>query len=94
MTNKTRYLSSKEILNTILNDVKYFYDYTFIIFGKTRPTGNTWLCKKLKSNKLKAIEVSKQINDLINYKDKNNHLIIDFANKTVIIILNKLIKRR
>lgn len=94
MSTKIKHLSPKDILDRILNDVRYLYDCTFVIFGKTGPTGKTWLCKELKSNKLKAIELSEQIFNLVDYKDKNNHLIIDFSNKTVIIILNKLLKRR
>lgn len=61
---------------------------TYIICGKNGPTGKTWLCDELKRLGHNAIEVSGGLNDLVDYRDNENHLRNDGFG-LVLIVLNK-----
>lgn len=63
--------------------------YSYIILGRPGPTGKTWLYNGLKLNGYKAFELSEDIIGLVDYRDDDNHYLIDDTKKQVIIILNK-----
>lgn len=65
------------------------HPYTFIVLGRRGPTGKTWLCEGLKKNGFNAIELAESILPLVDYRDDENHIIRDYVNKTIVIVLNK-----
>lgn len=66
-------------------------EYTYIILGRSGPTGKTWLCNELKVHGLNAVEISEDIFDLVHYKDDENHCTIDDFRKCVVIVLNQFL---
>lgn len=66
--------------------------YTYVILGKSGPTGKTWLCHKLKTYGFNAIEISEDVLPLIEYNDDKNHIALNGVYKTVVIVLNKKYK--
>ena len=87
------YLSPSRILDEILR-APYIYnrDYTYIILGKSGPTGKTWIWNELRCNGLRAVELSENTYNLVEYADSDNHCIIDDFQNTIIIILNRPLK--
>lgn len=86
-------LNPNEILKKIINDpYKDLPGRTYIILGKSGPTGKTWLWNELKKLGLNAIEISEEINFLVSYEDGQNHYLEGRFDNTV-IVLNKDIKR-
>jgi hypothetical protein len=81
-------LSPSRILYEILKD-ECIRDYTYVILGKSGPTGKTWLWDKLRNEGFGVIEISEDIYKLVDYTDDHNHCIVDNFRKTIIIILNK-----
>lgn len=67
--------------------------YTYIISGKPGPTGKTWLRNKLKEAGLRVHEITEHCVNFVQYNDDENHFIRDGIDDTVIIILNRRIKR-
>lgn len=63
--------------------------WTYIIMGKSGPTGKTFLCDMLKRNNFNAIELSEDVIDLVEYNDNKNHYKVDYARKLLLIVLNK-----
>lgn len=63
--------------------------WTYIILGRSGPTGKTFLYNMLKKNGYNAIEISEDIWDLVNFLDAENHYRIDYLKKQVTIVLNK-----
>lgn len=49
---------------------------------------------KLKEYGYNAAEFSEFVGDLLNYKDDDNHVVIDPIDKVMFIILNKPLERR
>lgn len=86
------YLSPSRILYEIEND-PYIKDYTYVILGKSGPTGKTWLWNKLKSRGFTVIEISEYIHRLVNYTDTDNYCLVDHFNKAIIIVLNCSLKQ-
>lgn len=70
---------------------KYFKDYTIVITGKPGPTGKTSLCKTFNNEGFKAIELTEilYLNDLVDFKDDKNHVLVDNGQKVILIVLNK-----
>lgn len=66
-------------------------DYTYIICGKSVPTGKTWLWNGLNLHSFKAIEISEYILGLVDYRDERNHFIVNGKDRSVLIILNRLL---
>ena len=66
-----------------------WWQYTFIIMGKTGPTGKTRLCDNLNKAGFKAFEVSEHLTGMVEYPDNENHYLVDETHKTVTIILNR-----
>lgn len=67
--------------------------YTFIVLGRGGPTGKTWLYTGLKKYGFTAFELSESIYPFVDYNDNENHVIKDDANKSIIIILNRPLRR-
>ena len=87
-------LLPNRILHMIIDDkFNTARDYTYIICGRSGPTGKTWLWNCLKEHGFNAIEISEDVIGLINYRDDKNHFIVNSANKSVLIILNKPINK-
>lgn len=85
------YLSPSRILHEILRD-PYIRDYTYVILGRSGPTGKTWLWDKLKSNGFEVLELSETIYKLVNYADSDNHVLVDDLHKAIVIILNRSLR--
>ena len=62
---------------------------TFIIMGKSGPTGKTTLKQALIDRELNAIEISENMLQYVSYNDDTNHFVFDSCNRTYIIVLNK-----
>lgn len=67
--------------------------YTFFIMGERGPTGKTWLCNRLKMHGFDAFELTESIFDLIDYRDEENHVIMNDADRTIVIVLNKPLRK-
>lgn len=92
MYNVTYYkpLTPSVILNLICREVKDFSTKrTYIIMGRGGPTGKSWLCEKLNSMGFKAIELSENIYDLVDYATDQNHYRI--CDDVGIIVLNQIL---
>lgn len=68
--------------------------WTYIITGRPGPTGKTYLWSLLKRNGYHAIEISEDIFSLVEYKDENDHVLINEAARYAIIIKNKPLSNR
>lgn len=62
---------------------------TYIIMGRTGPTGKTWLCNTLKKFGFKAFDLSGYVNYSIEYYGNFNYILRDCYDKITIIVLNK-----
>jgi hypothetical protein len=67
-------------------------EFTYIIIGRSGPTGKTWLCSKLNACGYKAIEISEDIYHFVDYIDDKNHFHVNNAKKYVVIGMNKLLR--
>lgn len=85
---KNEYLRPSRILYEILKH-PCVMDYTYVILGQSGATGKTWLYNELKINGFRVVELSEDIYKLLQYKDCDNHVIINEFQQTIIIILNK-----
>lgn len=63
-------------------------DYTYVILGRSGPTGKTWLRTQLIEEGYNAVELSEDIIGLVEYKDSKNHFIVNRMQKMVIVVLN------
>lgn len=66
-----------------------YESWTYIILGEGGPTGKSFLCDQLRKNGYNAVEISEEVCDLVNYRDRTNHYRIDWVNKKVVIVLNR-----
>lgn len=92
ITNKT----PEEIYECICHDDPE-KAFTYVIFGRTGPTGKTWLRNRLCNNGYTAGEFTEMLLECgaIFIYDDQNHYMLDELTKQVIIILNgSLIKYR
>ena len=87
-TNLTPAKILEEISKLLLNS----NEYTYIVLGRTGPTGKTWLCKRLHKLGYSAFEISEDIWGIVSYIDDENHVRIDYNRKVCTIILNAPIK--
>lgn len=85
------YISPERIFYEISND-KSIRDYTYVIMGKSGPTGKTWLWDMLHVSGFDAVEISEETQNLIGYVDSDNHCKVDDFHQTVIIILNQSLR--
>lgn len=87
--------SPAKILHHIV-DCKTFdaNGYTYIICGRSGPTGKTWLKKALKDFGYNVIELSEDLINLVEYNDDKNHFIVNGMENSVLIILNKPIVKK
>lgn len=86
-------LTPNEILEKIISDpLKRIA--TYVILGKSGPTDKTWLCNELRYRYLNVIEISEQINGLVQYNDDHNHYFEPTFGLTRVIVLNKLLESR
>jgi nicotinamide riboside kinase len=84
--------SVNRILLFVMRDMRDIAkDYTYIILGRSGKTGKTWLCNELRAHGLNAFEISEDICDFVQYKDGENHLLVNDYDKQVTIILNRSI---
>lgn len=68
-------------------------DYTYVILGRSGPTGKTWLRNYLVEAGYNAVELSEDIIGLVEYKDDKNHFIVNRMQKMVLIVLNHSIRK-
>lgn len=61
---------------------------TYIICGRTGPTGKTWLWNELRRAGHNAIEISEGLNGFVDYHDNKNHM-LECCFGCIIVILNK-----
>jgi predicted transcriptional regulator len=61
--------------------------------GERRPTGKTWLYNKLKEHGFNAFELTESTFDLIDYRDEENHVIGEEFGETIVIVLNKPLRK-
>ena len=59
---------------------------------KTGPTGKSWLTDRLREIGCDVVELSEDIYSFVDYKDSENHYLIDPFKKITIIILNQPLK--
>lgn len=85
-------LTPNKILESIFNDPSRERK-TYIILGRSGPTGKTWLWNELRKRGLNAIEISEQVYRFLDYNDNGNHCIESTFGDTEIIVLNKPLKR-
>lgn len=85
-------LTPNEILEKIISD-PLKRTTTYVILGKSGPTGKTWLYNELRYRHLNAIEISEQIHGLVQYNDDHNHYFEPMFGLTRVIVLNKLLER-
>ena len=81
------------LLHMFTSDDMYKQHF-YVILGRSGPTGKTWLATKLKEFGYNAIELSEGIGELVQYNDDRNHIRFDPIDKTVIIVLNELVRER
>lgn len=67
--------------------------WTYIIMGRSGPTGKSYICDLLKRNGYHAIEISEDIITLVEYKDNKNHFLVNDAKKYVIVIRNRILSK-
>lgn len=89
-------LTPNDVLNKIYNTMSEEdrKKTTFIILGKTGPTGKTWLWNELRKRGLNAVEVTEGLLGLVHYTDNVNHYITEILDNTVIIVLNRYVRRK
>ena len=61
---------------------------TYIICGRSGPTGKTWLTNELQKAGHIAIEISEGINPFVYYRDDENRM-LDVGCNQIVIMLNK-----
>jgi hypothetical protein len=66
--------------------------WTFVIIGRNGPTGKSWLCRGLQNRGFTAVELTESICQLVDYRDSHNHVIADYCNKTIVIVLNRSLR--
>lgn len=84
------YISRIESLKPQIN----FKEYTFIIFGKSGPTGKSTLCKELRDKGYNAFDISEDVCAMCNcsiYSNEDGY-IVDLNRKMFLIVLNKNVK--
>lgn len=67
--------------------------YTYVIFGRSGPTGKTWLWNKLRVNGYRAVELTETFTEcgVTCCSSKDNLFILDDLTKQVVIILNNIL---
>lgn len=59
---------------------------TYIILGKSGPTGKTWLWNKLRECGFNAFEITEDIlRSNVTFEDDRNHCIVDIDHVTIIL---------
>lgn len=61
---------------------------TYIICGRSGPTGKTWLTNELRKAGHTAIEISESINPFVHYRDDENHM-LELGFDQIVVMLNK-----
>lgn len=84
--------SPEFILSIVKDNLAYIRSYRFFVMGKTGPTGKSWLTDRLREIGCDVIELSEDIHWFVDYKDSENHYLIDPFKKITIIILNQPLK--
>lgn len=87
-------LTPSRILDVIRRELVDSDNYTYIVMGKSGPTGKTWLCKELRRYGYTAFEVAESTNLFVKYGEHSNTYIVDSTrtNRVVTIILNDLLE--
>ena len=81
----------EDIRKAVDND-ESLKSYTYIVMGKTGPTGKTYMVDRLKALGCNVVELSELIFDVVEYDDSNYYR-VDAMQKTVVIILNQRLDR-
>lgn len=93
----TTYKPSKDLKQFIkvIEDHVFSTDYTFIILGKSGPTGKTYLTNLIIKNGYKAIDISESLYGIVNYipNDNKNHYHIDYLRQVFVVVLNNPLKK-
>ena len=61
---------------------------TYIICGRSGPTGKTWLTNMLRNAGYNAFEISESINPFVYYRDEENRM-IELGFDQIVIMLSK-----
>lgn len=77
-----------KILEHILTKHAMFHR-TYVIMGRSGPTGKTWLCNELNTKGFNAVELAENTFDLVEYNDNRNHYRV-YENHAV-IVLNQIL---
>ena len=75
--------------NSFFQEVHEKRPYTFIILGRSGPTGKSWLYSKLKEHGFNTFELSESVISLVDYRDERNHVLVNGIDNSVIIVLNQ-----
>lgn len=65
---------------------------TYIICGRSGPTGKSWLWNELRKAGHNAIEISEGIGPFVYYRDEENHM-VEMGSNQILIVLNKQLPR-
>lgn len=84
--------SPEFILSIVKDNMAYIRSYRFFVMGETGPTGKSWLTDRLREIGCDVVELSEDIYEFVDYKDYENHYLIDPFKKITIIILNQPLK--
>lgn len=80
--------SPRKILENIITKHEMFHR-TYVIMGRSGPTGKTWLCNELNAKGFNAVEIAENSFDLIDYNDNRNHYRV-YENHAV-VVLNQIL---
>ena len=87
---EVRNLSASGILHHIRHSQDIIMNTKLcIVTGKNGPTGKSWLTRELNEYGFNAIELSESIYPFVQYKDDDNHVIVNHWQDYVLIVLNR-----
>lgn len=84
-------MSPLDILRFAKAKEKLGENWTYIITGKTGPTGKTYTWGLLRRHGYNATEISEDIFSLVEYKDDKNHFLVNDMGRYAIIVRNKIL---
>lgn len=82
-----------DVLNYANRNKALGRNFTYVILGRTGPTGKSCLTEALKNNGHAAVEISPLINPFVDYEVlANNNFMIEYGD-TVAVFLSKPVSR-
>lgn len=86
---RNRFNSPSDVLRFAIHQRNLGESWRYVILGRSGPTGKTTLLGALLDEGCIVMEISEDINDLVTYNDDENHYIVDYLYRRMIIVLNK-----